>query len=170
MKHKAISFAVAVGLLAAPAYAVKAGDTLYVKSKDASLLKTPSTNGAVVTKLQPADEVIWNGVDAKDKQFHKVKATKSGKEGFVMQQNLSPAKPLMEVAADGKPTTMSSLASSGAATRTLSEVGQKQAGKTPDLTKAGKQVVLLEGINDKITAKDVADHAKKAGLPKAGGK
>ena len=168
MKQKAIGLAVAAALLATPALAVKAGDTLYIRSKDASLLKTPAAPGSVLTKLQPGTEVTWNGVDAKDKNFHKVKA--AGKDGYVLQVNLSPAKPSMEVASDGKPTTMSSLASSGAATRTLSEVGQKQAAKTPDLTKAGKQVVLLEGINDKITPKDLVDHAKKQGLPKAGGK
>jgi len=168
MKHKAIGLAVAAALLAAPALAVKPGDTLYIRSKDSSLLKTPSASGSVVTKLQPGTEVTWNGVDAKDKSFHKVKA--GAKEGFVLQANLSPAKPITELASDGKPTTMSSLASSGAATRTLSEVGQKQANKSPDLTKAGKQVVLLEGINEKITPKDLVDHAKKQGLPKAGGK
>ncbi len=168
MKHKAVGLAVAALLSAAPAFAVKPGDTLYIRSKDSSLLKTPAASGAVLTKLQPGTEVVWNGPDAKDKSFHKVKA--GAKEGYVLQVNLSPAKPITEIASDGKPTTMSSLASSGAATRTLSEVGQKQANKNPDLTKAGKQVVLLEGINDKITAKDLVEHAKKQGLPKAGGK
>lgn len=168
MKQKAVGLAVAAALFAAPAWAVKVGDTLFIRSKDSSLLKTAAPNGAVLTKLQPGTEVVWNGVDAKDKQFHKVKA--GGKDGYVLQVNLSAAKPQMEVASDGKPTTMSSLASSGAATRTLSEVGQKQASKSPDHTKAGKQVVLLEGINDKITAKDLVEHAKKQGLPKAGGK
>lgn len=169
MKHTAIGIAVAASLLAASAWAIKAGDTLYIRSKDTSLLKSASASSSVMTKLQPGSEVTWNGVDAANKQFHKVKAA-NGKEGYVLQVNLTNAKPSAEIAADGKPTTMSSLASSGAATRTLSEAGQKQATKNPDMTKAGKQVVLLEGINDKITAKDLVEFAKKQGLPKAGGK
>ena len=99
------------------------GDTVYIQSKDTALLKTASATASTLTKLQPGTEVVWQGTDATNKQFHKVKA--GAKEGFVLQSNIKPNKPLVEVASDGKPTTMSALASSGAlaACRTGSVTG-----------------------------------------------
>ena len=167
-RSRAFRLGLAVVLISLPAWAVKVGETLYIRSKDTALLKTAAATGAPVAKLQPGTEVIWNGADAKNKQFHKVKA--GPKEGFVLQVNLTTNKPQTEVGSDGKGIDGHALAASGAATRTLSEVGQTQAAKTPDLTTAGKQVVLLELINAKVTDKDLIDFAAKQGLPKAGGK
>ncbi len=127
MKHTVKGLAVAVVLSAAPALAVKVGDTVYIQSKDTALLKTASATASTLTKLQPGTEVVWQGTDATNKQFHKVKA--GAKEGFVLQSNIKPNKPLVEVASDGKPTTMSALASSGAAThafRSRSEASRQR--------------------------------------------
>ncbi|GEM_PF-1400084 len=167
-RSKAFRAALAVAVIASPAFAVKPGGTLYIRSKDTTLLKKADLKAPAVTKLQPGTEVVWNGPDEKDAKFHKVKA--GAKEGFVLQANLTPSKPSDEVGADGKGISARAVASSGAATRTLSESGKMYAEKTPDLTTAGKQVVLLEGINVAVKEKDVVDHAAKAGLPKAGGK
>lgn len=165
---KSFRLVLAVAIIASPAWAVKVGEMLYIRSKDTALVKKADPKAPVVTKLQPGTEVIWNGADEKNKQFHKVKA--GAKEGYVLQVNLTPAKPRDEVASDGKGISARAVASSGAATRALSEEGQTYAAKTPDLATAGKQVVMLEAINAQIKDKDVTDHAAKQGLPKAGGK
>ena len=169
MRHsKLFRLVLAVAVISSPAWAVKVGEMLYIRSKDTALVKKADPKAPVVTKLQPGTEVIWNGPDDKNKQFHKVKA--GSKEGFVLQANLTSSKPSDEVGSDGKGISARAVASSGAATRALSESGKKYAEKTPDLTTAGKQVVMLEGINSQIKDKDVVDHAAKQGLPKAGGK
>ena len=167
-RSKTFRLVLAVAVIASPAWAVKVGEMLYIRSKDTALVKKADPKAPVVTKLQPGTEVVWEGADATNKSFHKVKA--GAKEGYVLQVNLTPAKPQDEMASDGKGISAHAVASSGAATRTLSEEGQKYAEKTPDLVTAGKQVVMLEGINAQIKDKDVVDFAAKQGLPKAGGK
>lgn len=167
-RSKGFRLALAVTVISSPAWAVKVGDMLYIRSKDTALVKKADPKAPVVGKLQPGTEVVWGGPDATNKQFHKVKA--GAKEGFVLQANLTPSKPSDEVGSDGKGIGARAVATSGAATRALSEQGKTYAEKTPDLTTAGKQVVLLEAINALIKDKDIADHAAKQGLPKAGGK
>jgi hypothetical protein len=167
-RSKSFRLALAVAVIASPAWAVKVGEMLYIRSKDTALVKKADPKAPVVTKLQPGTQVVWNGPDATNKQFHKVKA--GAKEGFVLQANLTPSKPSDEMGSDGKGISARAVASSGAATKSLSEEGQEYAKKTPDLTTAAKQVILLEAINVQIKDKDVTDHALKAGLPKAGGK
>jgi hypothetical protein len=167
-RSKAFRVGLAVAVVSTPAWAVKVGEMLYIRSKDTALVKKADPKAPVVTKLQPGTEVVWEGPDATNKQFHKVKA--GGKEGYVLQANLTPSKPLDETGSDGKGISARAVASSGAATRTLSETGQKYAEKTPDHMMAAQQVVMLEGINVQIKDKDVQDHAAKQGLPKAGGK
>jgi hypothetical protein len=167
-RSKGFRLALAVTVISPPAWAVAVGDTFYVKSKDTALVKKADPKAPVVGKLQPGTEVVWNGPDATNKVFHKVKA--GAKEGFVLQVNITPFKPADEVGSDGKGIGARAVATSGAATRALSKQGIVYAGKTPDLTTAGKQVVLLEGINALIKDKDLAEHAAKQGLPKAGGK
>lgn len=165
-RSKAFRLAMAAAVIGAPAMAVKPGEMLYIRSKDTALVKKADPKAPVVTKLQPGTEVVWQGADEKNKSFHKVKA--GAKEGYVLQVNLTPRKPQDEVSSDGKPINAHAVASSGAATRALSEEGQGYASRTPDSQTAGKQVVLIEGINAQIKDKDVADHVAKAGLPKGG--
>lgn len=165
-RSKAFRLALAAAVVGSPAMAVKPGEMLYIRSKDTALVKKADPKAPVVTKLQPGTEVVWNGPDEKNKTFHKVKA--GAKEGYVLQVNLTATKPQDELASDGKGISAHAVASSGAATRALSEEGQEYAKKTPDLTTAAKQVVMIEGINSQIKDKDVADHAAKQGLPKGG--
>ena len=167
-RSKAFRLVLAVAVISSPAWAVKVGEMLYIRSKDTALVKKADPKAPVVTKLQPGTEVVWGGVDETNKQFHKVKA--GAKEGYVLQANLTPQKPLDETGSDGKGISARAVASSGAATRTLSEAGQKYSEKGPDTATAGKQIVMLEGINFQVKDKDVSDHAAKQGLPKAGGK
>ena len=99
------------------ALAIAKGGTLFIKSKDVSLQKDPSSKAKSVMKLQPGTQVIWNGPSSKDKTWHEVVV--AGKTGFIQQRDLSPNKPQSEVdSASGKPMSAAAFASSGAATST----------------------------------------------------
>lgn len=99
---------------ATQALAVRPGDKLFIKTKDAAVMKQPSEKGAPVMKLQPGNEVIWLGASEKDAQWHEISA--NGKKGFVRRGDLSPHAPAAEIADSGKPIAQA-FASSGAATK-----------------------------------------------------
>lgn len=147
----------AVALLGATgAWAVKVGDNLYIKAKGVKLLKEPkATSAAVGKELAVGDAVVWKGPSDKDRQFHQIEA--GGKSGFVLMSTLSPSKPQAEFAeAGGKPLDTRAFASSGAATKGLTNAALSYSGeKGPDLKKAAVQVIYAE------------EHNKNKGTPEA---
>lgn len=162
---------VALALLAGgAALAVSKGGTLYIKTKDTKVLKTASPSAASVTTLQPGSEVVWNGPDAKDKTFHSVK-TKDNKSGFVLQANLSPTAPKGEFDSTGKPMDKEAFASSGAATKALTEAGVKYAeSKSQDVKKIAAQLIYVEEHSKvNATADVVAKQAKTSGVNSSAG-
>ncbi len=163
---KACCLALAVTLMSLPAWAVKPGDTLYIRSKDTKVLKAAKANAPPVVTLQPGAEVVWNGADKTDKAFHAVKS--GAKTGFVLMVNLTPIKPSEEKGGDGNTITGHAVASSGAATRALSGSAQAMVVKKPELDKAAKQVVALELINAEVNKdpKGICELAVKQGLTK----
>ena len=144
----------AVALLSATgAFAVAKGGTLYIKSKDTKILKEPKAGAAAVSTVQPGTEVVWNGPSEKDKQFHAI--TVGGKQGFVLMANLSPNKPAGEIdKATGKSMDTKAFASSGAATKGLTEASLKYS-KEKDLNKSTIEVIYAE------------EHSKNKGTPEA---
>src|SRR5262249_47485380 len=121
---------------------------------DASGKKTAISNGT---------EVVWQGADAKNKSMHKVEWNK--KTGFVQMANLTPNKPADEVpTGDGKATSAGAFASSGAATKAMTEAGLKYAqGEGPAAEEVAAGIIHLEGNTEEMKAK-VSEHVKKAGL------
>jgi uncharacterized protein YgiM (DUF1202 family) len=147
MRRFLVGLAAAALLIGSAAYAVKPGENLYIKTKDAKLLEKPDPKAKVLGVLKPGEEVKWNGADAKNKMFHGIEA--GGKKGYTLQQNLSPSKPQMEIASDdGKPIDAQAFASSGAATKALSEAALKYNEKkgSADLQALSKGVITAEGI------------------------
>lgn len=141
---------------------------LFIKSKDTKLLKDASFSAKVVVTLQPGTEVTWKGADPKEKTLHKV--VSGGKEGFVLQANLTPSKPANEfLTGDGKPISAQAVASSGAATKALTPAAIKYAdAKGPSANEAACEIIYLEEHNNNQgTADAIAAHQKSAGL--AGG-
>ena len=141
---------------------------LFIKSKDTKLLKDASFTSKVVQTLQPGTEVTWKGADGKEKSLHKVIA--HGKEGFVLQANLTPNKPASEVlTSDGRPISAQAVASSGAATKALTPAAIKYAeSKGPSANDAACEIIYLEEHNkSQGTSEAIAAHQKAAGL--AGG-
>jgi hypothetical protein len=155
-----------VAALAIAATALAADRALFIKSKDTKLLKDASFTAKQLSLLQPGTEVMWKGADAKEKTLHKVVA--GGKEGYVLQANLSPNKPAEEVlTGDGKPVSAQAVASSGAATKALTPAALKYANeKGPTGLEAACEIIYLEEHNkNEGKPAAIAAHKKSAGLP-----
>jgi hypothetical protein len=154
MKRKFWIVAAAGMLLGGSALAVKSGGTLYIKAKGTKVLKSPTSSTAVAT-LNPGDTVTWVGADPSNKQFHKV-TTSDNKAGVVLQSNLSPNAPSKEMVASGGGAEVDpqAFASSGAATKAMSESAVEYA-NAGGQKKAAADLVVMEQI-----AKDAEGGAK----------
>lgn len=142
----------ALGLASASAWAVSKGGTLYVKTKDAKLLESADLKGKAKGVMRPGDEVVWSGAAPGNKGLHGVKHPKLG-EGFTLQSNLSPHKPAPErlTRDDGKPIDAMAFASSGAATKALSEAAGKYAEGNPPLETILVGLVSAEAVSAQVT-------------------
>lgn len=165
---KGLAIAAAV-LLAGTALAVSPGGKLFVKAKNTKVYDKPNASAKVVGTLQPGDEVTWNGSAKANPQFHDVTFAKG--KGFAHQSTLSPKKPTGEVlTSDGAPVSAQAFASSGAATKALTEAGVKYAAeKGPDAQAAAAEVIYVEEWSKaSATPETVAKHQKA--LAAGGGK
>lgn len=150
----------AAALLATTAWAVKPGESLFIKTKDAKFLEKADAKAKVLRTLKPGEEVTWGGSDPKNKMFHKI--TVGGKDGYTLQQNLSPSKPQMELASDdGKPVDAQAFASSGAATKALSDAALSYAAEVPDAATLTKGVLTAEGVAQSVTPADAQAYLAK---------
>jgi hypothetical protein len=155
---------VALAVLGAASVAmagVAKGGKIYVKGSGVNMWEKAEATGKK-TALKQGDELVWQGPSDKDKSMHAVEF--KGKKGFVQMANLTPNKPMDEVASsDGKMTTAAAFASSGAATKAMSESGLKYAQGEPAATEVAAGLVHLEGSSEDAKSK-VADHVKKQAL------
>ncbi|MBK7863548.1 MAG: hypothetical protein IPJ65_34080 [Archangiaceae bacterium] len=154
--------ALAVVCAASAMAGVAKGGKLYIKGTGVSMWDKPEASGKK-TALKNGDEVTWNGPSEKDKSMHEVMF--KNKKGFVQMANLTPNKPADEVtSSDGKTTSAQAFASSGAATKAMSESGIKYAkGEGPSAEETAAGLIHLEGSSEE-QKKNIADHVKKAGL------
>ena len=154
--------ALAAGLVTTSAVAgVAKGGKLFIKNSGVQMTEK-ADGGGKKTPLKLGDEVTWNGPDEKNKQVHSIEF--KGKKGFVQMANLTPNKPADEIAGDGKATSAAAFASSGAATKAMSESGLKYAqGEGPNAQEVAAGLIHLEGSSEDQKSK-VADHVKKQGL------
>ena len=150
---------------ATSALAVSKGGTLYIKNKGVKLLKDPkATSAAVGKELTVGSTVVWNGPSEKDKTFHEV-VTPDGKKGFVLMANLSPNKPADEIAeSSGAPMSAQAFASSGAATKGLTEASLKYAEASDETVKKATVQVIYSEEHNKNKQTDVALAAKSKEL------
>jgi plastocyanin len=160
MRKLIIGLAASALLVSSAALAVKSGDTLYIKTKDAKLLDKPDAKGKTIGTMKPGDTVTWKEAD-KNKPFHKIEA--AGKAGFTVQQNLTPNQPSKEVAtSDGQPIDQEAFKSSGAATKALSEAGLKYGEGNTDLVALSKGIMTAEGIAAKVEMQEASDYVAKS--------
>lgn len=119
---------------------------LYIRNRETPLQKQPSLGSAVLTRIPAGATVTWLGAATPKKDFDKVRF--GSQEGFVPHASLTTRKPSAEVSkTDGKPISAQAFASSGAATRGLSEAGLKyDKTKNPNDPKLALSVISIEGI------------------------
>ena len=161
MKRTMRIIAAVAALSAGSALAVAKGGTLFIKARGVKLLKDPkATSAAVGKELTVGQAVVWNGPSEKDKSFHEI-VTPDGKKGFVLAASLSPNKPADEIATStGAPMSAQAFASSGAATKGLTEASIKYSEASDEtVKKAAVQVIYSEEYN-KAKQTDVAIAAK----------
>jgi len=140
---------------------VTKGGKLYIKGSGVNMWDKADASGKK-TALKNGEEVTWNGPSEKDKSMHEIEFKK--KKGYIQMANLTPNKPADEVASDGKTTSAAAFASSGAATKAMTEAGLKYAeGEGANAQEVAAGLIHLEGSSED-QKKNVADHAKKAGL------
>lgn len=140
---------------------VAKGGKLYIKGTGVNMWDKADASGKK-TALKNGDEVTWNGADEKNKSMHAIEF--KGKKGFVQMANLTPNKPADEIAGDGKATSAAAFASSGAATKAMSESGLKYAqGEGPNAQEVAAGLIHLEGSSEDQKSK-VPEHVKKQGL------
>ena len=147
---------------AAGAHAVGKGGKLYVKVKEAKLLEKADAKAKATATMPLGAEVTWNGSDAKNKLFHSVEF--QGKSGSTLGSNLATSKPQDERLAkdDGKPIDSQAFASSGAATKALSEAGGKYAEGNADLEAIAKGLVSAEAVAAIVTPESAREYAQQS--------
>lgn len=118
---------------------------LYIRNRETPLQKQASLGSPVLSRIPAGATVTWLGGTPK-KDFDKVRF--GNQEGFVPHAALSTRAPSAEVSkTDGKPISAQAFASSGAATRGLSEAGLKyDKTKNPNDPKLALSVISIEGI------------------------
>lgn len=158
----------AVAALGTAGVTLAADRQLFIKTKDTKQLQAANLTAKVVQTLQPGTEVTWKGADPREKTLHRIVV--GGKEGYVLQSNLTPSKPANEfLTSDGKPVSAQAVASSGAATKALTPAAIKYAeARGPSANEAAIEIIYLEEHNNNEgTPEAIAAHQRAAGL--AGG-
>lgn len=162
--RRVIVGAAAAALLVAgvAASAVTRGGTLYIRARDTRIFEQADLKSKMSPiTLQPGQEVTWDGPAEGNKTLHGISGkTKAGKpfKGFTLQMNLSPNKPAEEYLAkdSGKPIDPQAFASSGAATKALSEAALKYAEyqKKQSMTDLTKGVMTSEAVAKEVRKDD----------------
>lgn len=131
---------------ATSALAIAKGGKLYIKTRDAALMKQPNAKSVAITRLQPGTEVIWNGPSEKDKSWHEVSV--DGKKGFVKMQDLSPNQPQSELdTTTGKPMSAQAFASSGASVGCSFGASSTVYKSSPATESAAAELIYVEELN-----------------------
>lgn len=138
--------------------------SLWVRVKDAPLLKDGKVGAKEVAKLNPGAQVEWQKADA-TKQFHEVKA--GDKSGWMHVSSITPKEPGKELDGSGAMVDPQKFASSGAATKALSPAAVKYS-ERKDSKKVAAELLQSEAIATSVSATDVSEFAKKSGLSKEG--
>ena len=142
--------------VAGGAFALTAGDRVYVRARDTQVLKKASPTADTLTKLQPGDVVVWRGADKDQPKWHKVDV--QGQVGFVWFSNLSikpPDKELLTSPKGSKSVDPQAFASSGAAGKALTE-GAIRYGNQDEKNKGDLKPTMHEAVRQTLTLEAIA--------------
>ena len=149
---------------AAGAFALSAGDTVYVRARDTQVLKKASPTADTVLKLQPGDAVLWRGADKEQPKWHRVEV--HGQVGFVWFSNLSttpPDKELLTSPQGASKVDAQAFASSGAAGKALTE-GAIRYGDQDEKNKGTLKPSMKEAVRETLTVEAIAQQRTAAEL------
>jgi hypothetical protein len=157
------------------ALAVKPPDgTLYIKAKNTHLKASNSPTADTLVVLQPGKDVTYEGKDPGSPWCRvRVTAEKKGLlKGFIYQANLGVSPPSLEVTSKnpGKPLSPEAFASSGAAVKALGPGVIAYGKETLPKPESIEQVTALEALVATLTDAQVAEYARKGGLPEVVGR
>jgi hypothetical protein len=144
-------------MLGAGAYAATKGDTLFVRAKNTHLKKAPEATASTLLILQPGNPVSYVAPATGARGWHQIQA--KGGEGFVYQSNLTTSKPQLEIIGAQQSVDPEVFASSGAATRALSE-GAIHYGTVSEseYARAVKDIQNSETVALQVKDPDLASH------------
>lgn len=169
MKPLSAIAAAAVLLAAGAAWALKPGDTVYVRARNTPLQSKPSTTSKpAAPALQPGAKLQWLEQAKDAPRFHKVRTAK-GATGYVWYQNLSTTPPRTELVVESgkaKNVDAQAFASYGAAARGVASGPRKVSGRLDKETTA-KQFAVLEEVARQVKKTDAAPkaHVAAGGTP-----
>jgi hypothetical protein len=169
-------------LWASAAHAIELGGAVFVRTSAPRVLAEANASARPLkVSLAVGQQLVWLGVDS-SKQFHRVAwaelsasqqrdCEKAGRCGWLHVTALTPRKPADEVlqGAGGRPISAAKFASSGAATKALSEAALKY-GNTKGVAALSGELITAESIASKVSAADIAARNARVGLSPAGGK
>jgi hypothetical protein len=145
------------------AQALKSDDTIYVKARNTKLLLAPTASAEVKAVLRVGDVLQWKAKEANG--FHAVRLPGKDTVYFVYGANLSLAAPKQEQwATAGTSVDTRAFASSGAATKGLSEGAFQMAVSDAQLEKAARDLLALEALQAEVTDVEVDAHLREAKL------
>lgn len=164
------ALAIGLGLVAASAFAVARGGTLYIRARNTKLFSAPPPTGSPVDTLQPGTKVVWNGPDGSDARYHRI-SLESGKAGVVFQSNLGTSPPSTElVASQGAEIDPVAFSQSAAATKALGD-GAIQYAEDKD-SRVGPDALLrllaVDSLARKVDQAAIDEFARQRGFDDPG--
>jgi hypothetical protein len=169
-------------LWASAARAIEPGGAVFVRTQAPRVLSEANASARPLkVSLAVGQQLVWLGVDS-TKLFHRVAwaalpaaqqrdCEKAGRCGWLHVTALTPRKPADEVleSLGGKPISGVKVASSGAATKALSEAALKY-GNTKGAAVLSGELITAESIASKVKPSDIAARNARVGLSPGGGK
>ena len=154
---------IALALLpCASAWALKDGDTVYVRARNTKWLARPSAEARVIHTLKPGEAVTWRRAAAGN--FHEVQPTSEKKTGFVYFANLALQPPREEQWAASRTTTLDTgaFATSGAATKGLAQGAAQLASTDAALAEAAAALSALGALQAGLTDDEFDSQLRRA--------
>jgi hypothetical protein len=143
--------------------ALREGQVLYVRAKNANMKASPAPIADTVAVLQPGVEVTYLKPAQGARGWHQVSAL--GVKGFMYQASLSLERPHDEIsgAQGDRAVSPQEFASSGAATKALGE-GAVRYGTDKDLGRAVTDIQHAEDLAKAVPDSELVAHARQAHL------
>jgi hypothetical protein len=144
------------------ALALKDGDTVYVRSRNTKLLEAPRADANAKQTLSAGEALTWRRAAAGN--FHEVQTRAEQQTGFVYYANLALKLPKEERWSAANTTAdREAFATSGAATRGLTQGAVQLAATNASLAEAAVALKALEMLQAALTDEELQAQLLRAG-------